>query len=199
MTSEITQNKAEICRLFSILFYNPEESFLSEKEVFDSLTFLLKEYDNSYEDDAETLKNSLDIDKTELMLDYSALFVGPYQLQAPPYGSVYLDRAKIINDESTANVIEIYRSFGLEVDPDMKEPADHIAIELEFLHTALITIGNMKASGIDSSASESVVDDFLSKYYKPFVSQMCDLMQKNASTDFYKTLGSLLARFSARL
>ncbi|ADD68885.1 cytoplasmic chaperone TorD family protein [Denitrovibrio acetiphilus DSM 12809] len=200
MTTESLSINAEISRLFSIMFYNPEETFLSEPETVKALAELIKEKDASFRDDAEKLVNSLkELDAQELMLDYAALFVGPFQLQAPPYGSVYLDVAKTVNGESTAAVTDIYRKFALNVKPDMREPADHIAIELEFIHTALITIGNMKAENKDTTETENVFNDFISDYYHPFVSRMCELIEKNASTDFYKSIGGLLKTFSDEL
>ncbi|PLX71186.1 MAG: hypothetical protein C0602_02055 [Denitrovibrio sp.] len=197
MTTESLSINAEICRLFSIMFYNPEETFLSEPETVKALSGLLKEADASLKEDAETLVNSLEgVDRQELMLDYAALFVGPFQLQAPPYGSVYLDLSKTVNSESTAKVVDVYKKFGLNVDAEMREPADHIAIELEFIHTALITIGNMKNQNRDASEPEQALRDFVNKLFMPLVSQMCELMQKNASTDFYRTLGRILLKYS---
>jgi len=200
MTSEAISLKAEISRLFSIMFYNPEETFLLEPQTTEALGACLKELDSSFGSDADIFMKSLaDIDKTELMLDYAALFIGPYQLQAPPYGSVYLDTAKKLNDETTMEVLKIYRQFGLEVDSGMREPADHIAIELEFLHTAFIMLENEKSSDGGASEREEILEIFLSKYFKPFTEQMCALMQQNASTDFYKKLGSLLSKYSKNL
>lgn len=200
MTTESLSINAEICRLFSIMFYHPEETFLAEPETVKALSGLLKETDDSFKEDAEMLAGSLEqADKEELILDYAALFVGYFQLQAPPYGSVYLDIAKTVNSESTAAVADVYKKFGLNVEPDMKEPADHIAIELEFIQTALITINNMKKQNRETTEPEQVLNDFLNKLFKPFVSQMCEMMQKNATTDFYRYLGSLLEKFAVKL
>ncbi|PLX68571.1 MAG: hypothetical protein C0603_05305 [Denitrovibrio sp.] len=151
MTAEMLNINAEICRMFSVMFYNPKESFLTEPSTIGELSELLKTLNKDLNFDAEKLiKDTLLTDETELLLDYAALFIGPYQLQAPPYGSVYLDKAKRLNDESTAAVTDIYRQFGLDVESSMNEPADHIAIELEFIHTALIMIDNKKAAGEDT-------------------------------------------------
>ena len=182
------------------MFYSPEETFLAEPETVKALAELLKESDESVRAEADILAGSLkETEKQELILDYSALFVGPFQLQAPPYGSVYLDLAKTVNGESTAAVTEIYRSFGLDVDDSMKEPADHIAIELEFLHTVIIAIGNMKAEGADTDAAEDTAEAFISVFFRPFVLQMCDLMVKNSTTAFYRSLGKLLSDFAEKL
>lgn len=181
------------------MFYNPEETFLSDKTPVTALTELLAGVLPECEGVGELASALEKADRQELILDYAALFVGPFELQAPPYGSVYLDKNKRLNDESTMAVAEIYRKFGLNVDEGMNEPADHIAIELEFIHTALITIGNMKTANRDASEPEMLLSTFISKYYQPFASQMCGMMEKNASTDFYKTVAKLLSAFNKLL
>lgn len=190
MSVETVSVKAEICRLFSIMFYNPEDTFLSEPDVVKDLADFLKELNISSEGLVESFEN---VDKEELMQDYAALFVGPYQLQSPPYGSVYLDKGRRLNDESTKSVADIYRQFGLDVDENMKEPADHIAIELEFLYTAYLIIESRRVNGEDAAELEQSLDAFINKFFKPFVSLMSDLMVKNASTDFYKNIGKQLS------
>lgn len=200
MTTETINMNAEIYRLFSIMFYNPEETFLSEPETVKTLAELLSVADPDLRADAEKFVKSIeDADRQELILDYAALFVGPFQLQAPPYGSVYLDLSKTVNGQSTAAVIKIYQKFGLDVADDMKEPADHIAIELEFLHTASIAIGNMQTNGEDVSEYERELQIFKDKYFIPFTAAMCGLMSKNAATDFYRTLARLLTQYTAQV
>ncbi len=182
MATDIINIDAEVYSFFSIMFYDPRETFLQEPQIIGVLGKLLVTTDPSLSDDVEELLTELEtVDKNELILDYSALFIGPYQLQAPPYGSVYLDKSKRLNDESSEAVANIYRKFGLDVDSSMKEPADHIAIELEFLHTALIMIENSE----NPETLSAILSEFETTYLKPFATQMCDLMVKNSSTIFF--------------
>ena len=195
MTTDIININAEIFRLFSIMFYDPRETFLKEPEIVKLLGELLVTVDPSFNDSAKELIAGLaEVEETELVLDYSALFIGPYQLQAPPYGSVYLDKSKRLNDESSEEVANVYRQFGLDVDSSMKEPADHIAIELEFMHTALIMLDNSE----ESEKLGLILTEFETMYLKPFATQMCDLMVKNASTTLYRSVGKLLGRWLAK-
>ncbi|MFP4481041.1 MAG: molecular chaperone, partial [Desulfohalobiaceae bacterium] len=60
-----------------------------------------------------------------LRVDHAKLFVGPYQLAAPPFGSVYLEQRQTLMGESTQMVKELYRQAGLEMDPEYNSPADH--------------------------------------------------------------------------
>ena len=49
------------------------------------------------------------------------------ELPCAPYGSVYLEGS--VMGESTLKIADIYRKYGMATD----EPADHIAVESEFL------------------------------------------------------------------
>ncbi len=69
----------------------------------------------------------------ELLLDYSRLFVGPFKLLAPPFGSYYLDNQQMMG-ESTVDVKEFYEKAGLEISESFNNLPDHIAAELEFLY-----------------------------------------------------------------
>ncbi|MFC1866443.1 molecular chaperone, partial [Chloroflexota bacterium] len=71
-----------------------------------------------------------DIDS--LAIDYTKLFVGPYGLLAPPYGSLYLDASDRIMGDSTMDVRNRYAEEGLDI--CLKEAPDHIAIEMEFMY-----------------------------------------------------------------
>ncbi len=69
-----------------------------------------------------------DIDHILLENEYVRLFINAMpEVPCSPYGSVYLEGS--IMGESTLKVAEIYRKYGVA----SEEPADHIAVESEFL------------------------------------------------------------------
>lgn len=68
-----------------------------------------------------------------LQQDYNMLFVGPNQLLAAPWGSIYLHEEALVLQKETLEVREWYRSFGLEAAKIYSEPDDHIGLELEFI------------------------------------------------------------------
>ena len=83
------------------------------------------------------LKNSFDALESglaQLGIAFSKLFVGPFELIAAPYGSVYLDENRRTMGDSTARVIQYYIDAGLNPSDDNKEPPDHISTELEFMY-----------------------------------------------------------------
>jgi TorA maturation chaperone TorD len=74
----------------------------------------------------------------DLAIDHARLFVGPFALLTPPYGSVYLDGERRLMGDSTQAVSDCYRETGLEMDAGFNGTPDHIAAELEFMHVLVI-------------------------------------------------------------
>jgi len=69
----------------------------------------------------------------ELEKEYTRLFVNAYpKLFAPPYSSVYLDKARRVWGPSTGEVARLYEAAGLGIAADFHDLPDHIAAELEF-------------------------------------------------------------------
>jgi putative dimethyl sulfoxide reductase chaperone len=68
----------------------------------------------------------------QLKVEHARLFIGPFSLPVPPYGSMYLDPEQHLMSESTKDVHRWYLSEGIET--AMKEMPDHICVELEFLY-----------------------------------------------------------------
>ncbi|GAB6191352.1 TorD/DmsD family molecular chaperone [Desulfocastanea catecholica] len=68
------------------------------------------------------------IDHILLENEYVRLFINAMpEVPCPPYGSVYLEGS--VMGESTLKVAAIYQKYGVA----SEEPADHIAVESEFL------------------------------------------------------------------
>ena len=73
-------------------------------------------------------------DLEKLQVDFSRLFIGPYRLLAPPYGSIYLEKDYKVMENSTVDVRERYRQAGLDISAKFKDAPDHVAAELEFMY-----------------------------------------------------------------
>jgi len=78
------------------------------------------------------IKGREDVD--DLKVDYARLFVGPYNLLAPPYGSVYLEGERKVMGDSTMDIQKRYAEVGLTTAKFFKEIPDHIRAELEFMY-----------------------------------------------------------------
>lgn len=137
-------------------------------------------------DDLETLK-----------VDYSRLFVGPYTLLAPPFGSIYLDETRQIMGESTMNVLKQYRAAGLDIARDFPNPPDHIAAELEFM-SFLIFMETGAISNSDEKMMQNALDRqkaFIAGHLGTWVHEFTEKIESNAETYFYQSLAKTTRRF----
>lgn len=186
--------RADVYRLLSACYYQPEETFL-EEEVFDQLKAALAKACPSGVMEAAGLDDCFRTSGVDaLILDYSQLFLGPFDILAKPYGSVYLDGEKIVMGDSTMQALELYREGGFDVAEDFLEMPDHIAVELEFLYLLSFRIGK------DSDDEErtrliALKQKFLEEHLGRWVGTLSEAVEKSAQTDFYKRLAHLTGQF----
>lgn len=132
-------------------------------------------------------ENLLEINK-----EYSRLFVGPFQLAAPPYGSVYFQHKRVM-DDSTVDVQNAYRRAGIDISGEFNDPPDHIAAELEFMyyllyHESLAAENEDEASAMDFRTQRL---NFMQKHLGVWGPVFADTLTKNSSSPFYRELGRL--------
>ncbi len=129
-------------------------------------------------------------DMTGLLVDYAKLFVGPFDLLAPPYGSVYLDEGRRVMGNSTMDVCAQYQRAGLGLTAGFKEAPDHITVELEFMyyliHKHLLT---------DDVQYLELQATFLREHLGSWVEPFTKAMEENASRGFYRNLAHLTRLF----
>ncbi|MCL4477127.1 MAG: molecular chaperone TorD family protein [Nitrospirae bacterium] len=133
----------------------------------------------------------------ELTVDYARLFVGPNELLAPPYGSVYLDGDRKVMGDSTMEVMKMYEEQGLAMDREFRNLPDHITVELEFMYYLIFKeIEALEKSDIASALNfiniqEVFLDRFLKRWIRPF----CDKVKEGTDSGFYKALADCAAAF----
>lgn len=129
-----------------------------------------------------------------LAVEHARLFMGPFHLVAPPYGSMYLDDAKTVMGESTGKVTAFYESCGLHLADDFHEMPDHIAVELEFLsflahkERESVAAGDRGEANRFAGFQRSFLGAFLSRWYGEF----CDNIRKGTENRFYQALADCL-------
>ncbi|MHC4159215.1 MAG: TorD/DmsD family molecular chaperone [Planctomycetota bacterium] len=134
------------------------------------------------------------VELESLKVDFTKLFVGPFKLLAPPYGSVYLEDNKVLGD-STIDVRSCYEGESLDV--VIKDAPDHIAMELEFMH--YLVTKQIKATGktnlqiIQSCLQKQ--QSFLQTHLARWLPEFAENVRKNAQTEFYKKLAQLTEIF----
>jgi len=124
--------------LLAAVFYPPEQFFETRRELIEELAASAKSIYPSLASVGEKLKEIVpQVELQPLQVEYARLFVGPFHVEAPPYGSVYLETNGRLMGESTIAVKKFYQKYGLELDQDFSELPDHISAELEFVYYLL--------------------------------------------------------------
>ncbi len=173
------KGRGEAYALLANCFHLPDEGLIQA----------LNELPESDSELYSVLANAVEIrDVDSLRIDYSKLFVGPYKLLAPPYGSVYLEGTSAVMGRSTVDVLARYKVEGVAV--RLKEAPDHIAIELEFMFFLISKeIEGLRDSDLGSAeAYQKKQKDFLEVHLGKWIPQFTEKVETLAQTQFYKDL-----------
>ena len=174
--------RGESYRLLAQCYYLPDEELIEALEQSEELAGWRRE-------DGENTWAVGDIDS--LKVDYTRLFMGPYGLLAPPYGSVYLEKTRTVMGDSTMDAKQRYREAGLNL--TLKEAPDHVAIELEFMYYLIYreieAITNHNES--DAALYIKMQKDFLQNHLGKWVARFTDNIAANAETVFYQKLAHI--------
>ena len=181
-------------RRLSASLYQPSEEW-REENIFAHLAEALETVSPETACKADIMKeSSLNRTGDDLSLVFARLFVGPFQLQAPPYGSVYLEPGKRVMGESTMAVNRFYEGSGLSLDGDSTEIPDHMAIELEFMSYLLQRAMRAEEEGDTAAYSfwvekrRTFLDAFLSRWYGEF----CGNIRNGTDDRFYLAFADCL-------
>ncbi len=132
-----------------------------------------------------------------LKVDFAKLFVGPYQLLAAPYGSVYLENGRTLMGNSTIDVENRYREEGLNTAKDFKDAPDHITAELEFMYYLIFR----EIEAVSNSNMEKAIGFvqkqkyFLESHLLAWVPEFVGNIIENADTLFYQNLAKATQMF----
>ncbi len=136
--------------------------------------------------------------------DFNRLFVGPGEMLAPPWESVYRSKTRLTFQEPTLQVRTIYERFGVQAPALHREPDDHLGLELAFVAT-LSDLGAQAAARDDTDRLTECFEaqkDFLQDHLLAWAPACLALVEQHAETGYYRgaarlALGSLSE--SARL
>lgn len=192
--TEVSDCKADVYRLLSACYYQPEDAFF-EEAVYTQLATALKHCSSDLMPLAERMDVAARRDGIEnLLLDYSRLFLGPFEIPAKPYGSVYLEGENVVMGDSTANAQAYYESADFEIAEDFREVPDHVAVELEFLYLLSFRQRHRSEGAIQANwdaLEQQFLDEHLGRWIGPFTEKIA----AHAETDFYRLLGELTQTF----
>jgi TorA maturation chaperone TorD len=188
--------RSEIYKLLADCYYPPDETLSGN--VIDLDQKLGMVCPQARQDDDWCGEKTFKADHIkELMVDHARLFVGPFTLLAPPYGSVYLDTERRIMGDSTMAVADRYREAGLEMARDFKDVPDHVTVELEFMHflisRAIEAATNNKFEAIRTYFQKQ--RSFLEYHLCAWITEFTKNIVNHAQSAFYKSLAKTTKTF----
>ena len=187
--------KSDVFRLLSSCYYEPEAAFV-EEDLFGQLERALSVLDDELAAEARALGvYFVETSYENLRIDYTRLFLGPYDIRSKPYGSVYLDGSNIVMGDTTMAALALYREGGFVIAEAFTEVPDHIIVELEFLYLLNARLGDAHVENDERDRLSTLEHRFLHEHLGRWVTPFTDIMQRGSHTDFYRKLSDLTRGF----
>ncbi|MGY0616416.1 molecular chaperone TorD [Vibrio sp. FJH11] len=196
------EKRAEIYWWFSSLFV--KELADKELEAYHSVeirSFLAGLSEN------DTLKPSIDVlvdalnrlqnrkdAQLALAADFCELFLKTEKYGAPPYASLYICETGLLNNKSTQEMEKLMADFGVPIDDKLNEPADHLAVELDFLGSMIIRSNELEQEKHMEQAFSNQ-NDFIERQLLSWLPQFAAKCQQMDDFGFYASVAQLLVAF----
>lgn len=177
---------ADCCRILGALFYYPPEhaavapilALLREGEWPQAWQF--GDAGELRRVGAEMAAALADADALPALAEeYQRLFVGPDHLDAPPWGSVYLEEEGTLFGDSTLALRDFLDAEGVALRTEQQEPEDHIGL--------LFWAAAWLAEAQRPAALRRLLDDHLSRWSDAYLDQFA----RTVLHPFYRALGHL--------
>ncbi|MDF7681770.1 Tat proofreading chaperone DmsD [Enterobacteriaceae bacterium ESL0689] len=167
-------------RILGALFYFTPESTEASPLV---LAFTADDWQTQWPLPAETLAPlapAFKCHSDEPLADaFQRLFIGPYALPAPPWGSVWLDHESVLFGDSTLALRQWLRDHNIHCTTAQNEPEDHFGALL--LLTAWLA----------ETGRHDECQQLLAWHLLPWSSRFLEVFIEHAGHPFYQALGEL--------
>jgi TorA maturation chaperone TorD len=174
---------SQIYRFLAQSMRYPDSSWLNDSYI-DVLSSLLQQlgWDNDLQE-IQGISGFIPEFIDKLQVEHTRLFINAVpHVAAPPYASVYMDKAGQLYGKLAEKTKEYYRQWGFEL-VHSENPPDHIVHELEFL--ALV-----------HKESQEGEETFLIKFFRPWFSIFSDRVLESAHQPFYQIILRLIVFFT---
>ncbi|WP_261815492.1 molecular chaperone TorD [Vibrio gallicus] len=155
-----------------------------------------KELKNSTDKVIDALNRLQDREDAQLELsaDFCDLFLTSDKHAALPYASIYLDESKLLNGKPAQDMAELMQNKGIAVDNNFNEPADHLAIELDFLGNMIIRSNELEQEAhLETAFTEQ--KHFIDNHLLSWIPQFSENCTQFDSFGFYAAVAELLVNF----
>lgn len=168
--------------------------FIEDSQEIKAGTEEVKEYFSNF----DVVNN--DEHYEDLHWDYTRMFIGPFELPAPPWESVYVRKDGLLFQENTMAIRNLYQNFGYEIKDINLEAEDHVGLELDFMfHLNKLCLDACQKNNF--SARSNVIylaeeqSQFLENHLLAFIPQFTQKVVNNAQTQFYSGMSKLLRSY----
>lgn len=152
--------------LAELLYNKVITNFLNELEVNSEVLLSLKKWISSFKSKDKLLE--------AIQVEYTNLFITSFpSVPAHMFKSYYYE--KEILGSSTEKIMDIYEKYGFHVSDNMNEPADNLAIMLEFVY---------RLSEMENTYSEQI--DFIQNEILSWIDKLERSIVKFAKIPFYQ-------------
>lgn len=189
--------REDLCRFLSACYYEPSTDF-SEEHLFDSMLAAASALDPDLAESARKLGVAFVAqDMQALLVDYTALFIGPGQPKAMPYASFWLTDDQSMRHEATTAVLDFYEQGGFDVSDELHELPDHVAVELEFLYALIFAQNQAQLGGnaVDLAAANVLHRRFAAEHLNAWLGDFATAVKAGTGTAFYRELAELTGKF----
>lgn len=132
-------------------------------------------------------------DREPVFVAFAKLLVGPFEIDAPPYASLYLDPERRMMGPVSLAAAQFYAEAGLGPTAEgPKDAPDHITHELEFMYfLAFEAARNDDAIWMERAAR------FWKTHLGAWLPQFAECLMRAERHPLYDALGKLLLRFAS--
>ncbi len=130
----------------------------------------------------------------ELAADFAQSFLGDNRTSALPYASVYLSDGGQLFQEPHDEMLALLKSQGLAVTEQFKEPADHLAIMLDYLGNQVLRLLEAKTDS-QRAALYRQQQDFIEERLLTWVPEFKQRCERITGSGFYPAVAGLLGDF----
>lgn len=174
---------------------------LEEYHGGEMLTFLsglgmtpeLKEPVEAFRDALNRLKTREDA-QLELAADFCGLFLSTPKSGALPYASMYVGESGLLNDKPAQDMNKLMEKFDIAQRKEFNEPADHIAVELDFMGN-LIILANQQENEEQAEAIMQEQQQFIDTMLLNWLSAFAKQCKERDQFGFYAAAVNLLVAF----
>lgn len=185
--------RVDLLRFLSACYYEPAAEFAEEK-LFDSIVLATRQAHPELAGLAVRLGQAFTDERLQtLLVDYTRLFLGPMKALANPYSSSWLPTPMVGDEVLPPVILDFYDEGGFEVEGELAELPDHVAIELEFLY--LLSFKQRQADLVGNTSDSTAISElrarFLHEHLGAWIGPFTDAVRTHAETAFYRVLAEL--------